>query len=129
MKLPFVTRSHHDEVVALLTARLGELEQERRLYLDRLATAGLGGPFFAPSLEPKNEPAEPAASPSDEVSEEDILRAYRTRPSHMAAAVTRMFRKRAVRNQMREARGAHIRQAVEDDLNRAEAAGREQASK
>jgi hypothetical protein len=128
MKLPFVTRAHHEEVVALLQSRIAEIEQERRVYLDRLATAGLGGPLFVVPAPVEQQPLA-EAEPPQEVDDAEFLRALRTRPSDMAAAITRRFRRRIVRDAAKEARGAHIRHEVEDELNAAEAAGRRQASR
>lgn len=126
MKFPFVTRSHHDEVVSLLRAQLAQAEQERRVYLDRLATAGLGGAFFAaaastPAAEPEQE-SEPAA----ELTPEDRIRAFRRRPSHMSAYVTRQLSKQRTRELDDAARAKHIRTDVEDELDAAEEAGRRQ---
>lgn len=128
MRFPFVTRAHHEEVVALLRDRLAEIELERRAYLDRLASVGLGGPLFSvPPPEP--EVSAPQAAEAPEAIDEDyLIRAYRTRPSHMAAAVTRMLRRRKSQDAMKVARGKHIRTAIDDELDAAEEAGRRQAS-
>jgi hypothetical protein len=125
MKFPFVTRSHHDEVVELLRAQLERTELERRSYLDRLALAGLGGAFFSVA-------ATPAAiednTPAPELTPEERLRAYRRRPSHMASFVTRQFRRNLERQAADEARAPHIRKEVDDELDAAEEAGRRQSA-
>lgn len=122
MKFPFVTRSHHEEVVELLRAQLERTELERRSYLDRLATAGLGGAFFAtPAVAAA---AEDSSTPEPEMSVEEQIRAYRRRPSRMATFVTRQFRKNFEREAANEARAPHIRTEVEDELDAAEEAGR-----
>ena len=46
MKLPWISRSSHQEMMALVTTQVDALIQERKVLLDRLATLGLGGPLF-----------------------------------------------------------------------------------
>lgn len=46
MKLPFISRSHHEDVVAELRRQLAEKESERKLYLDLLGQMGYGVKFF-----------------------------------------------------------------------------------
>jgi hypothetical protein len=125
MKFPFVTRSHHDEVVELLRAQLERTELERRSYLDRLATAGLGGAFFSASATPA---AAEDNTPAPELTDEERIHAYRRRPSHMAAFVTRQFRKKLERQAADDARAPHIRKDVDDELDAAEEAGRRQSA-
>lgn len=126
MKFPFVTRSHHDEVVELLRAQLDRVEMERRSYLDRLAAVGLGGAFF-------NGPAAVTAVTEEstgdtELTAEERLRAYRRRPNKMATFVTRQFRKNLERQAADDARAPHIRTEVDDELDAAEEAGRRQSA-
>src|SRR5271154_4848608 len=47
VRLPWISRSSHAEMMGLLTTQLGELKAERQILLDRLATLGLGGPLFS----------------------------------------------------------------------------------
>ena len=46
MRLPWISRSSHEEMMALVTTQVDALIQERKVLLDRLATLGLGGPLF-----------------------------------------------------------------------------------
>jgi hypothetical protein len=126
MNFPFVTRSHHEEVVELLRAQMDRVEMERRFYLDRLATVGLGGAFF-------NAPATATVATEEstadtELTAEERLRAFRRRPSKMASFVTRQFRKNLERQAADEGRAPHIRSEVEDELDAAEEAGRRQSA-
>jgi hypothetical protein len=85
MKLPWISRSSHAEMMALVDARIAELTLERRVLLDRLATLGLGGPLFntAPATE------EPSAEIETEADELEKLMNLRRRPSKLADALTR----------------------------------------
>ena len=47
MRLPWISRSSHEEMMALVTTQVDELTRERKVLLDRLATLGLGGPLFS----------------------------------------------------------------------------------
>lgn len=126
MKFPFVTRSHHDEVVSLLRAQIDRVEAERQLYLDRLATAGLGGAFFHT---PVAAPAAPEESTAEtELTEEERIRAYRRRPSHLATLVSRKMRKNFERQLVEDGRALHIRKDIEDELDAAEEAGRRKSA-
>ena len=46
MKLPWISRSSHEEMMGLVKQQLVAVVEERRAMLDRLATLGLGGPLF-----------------------------------------------------------------------------------
>jgi hypothetical protein len=89
MKLPWISRSAHDALVALLSAEVRELKDERRLLLDRLAVFGLGGPIFQIfAQEGTADPEVPKlADPAGEMLEE--LMRLRRRPSKLADALTR----------------------------------------
>lgn len=69
MKLPFISRAHHEDVVSELRRQLAEKEAERKLYLDILAQMGYGVRFFskdsapAAEIEPEPEQTETAQSP------------------------------------------------------------------
>src|ERR1700760_3463269 len=87
MRLPWISRSSHQEMMALLTTQLDELTHERRVLLDRLATLGLGGPLFSlASSEASSEGADPVDPEAEEI--ESLLHARR-RPSKLADALTR----------------------------------------
>ena len=47
MRLPWISRSSHAEMMALVTTQVDALIHERKVLLDRLATLGLGGPLFS----------------------------------------------------------------------------------
>ncbi|MFL6427893.1 MAG: hypothetical protein ACJ71S_06585 [Acidobacteriaceae bacterium] len=126
MKFPIVTRSHHDEVVSLLRAQLERVDLERRAYLDRLATAGLGGAFF--SVPAAGAAQEEENTPEPEMTVEERIRAFRRRPSRMASFVTREFRKNLERQAAEDGRAPHIRKEVDDELDAAEQAGRRQSA-
>ena len=49
MRLPWISRSSHQEMMGLVTTQVDELIRERKVLLDRLATLGLGGPLFSSS--------------------------------------------------------------------------------
>jgi hypothetical protein len=126
MKFPFVTRSHHEEVVELLRAQLERTELERRSYLDRLAAAGLGGAFFATPAAAASVAED--STPEPEMTVGERMRAFRRRPSRMATFVSHEFRKNLEREAANEARAPHIRTEVDDELDAAEAAGRRQSA-
>lgn len=96
MKLPWVSRAHHEEIRGLLEDRLRESEAERKVCLNRLSVFGLGGALF-PTAEPTAEqPEQETEVPVDE--EQIMLNAYRHRPGKLAAAITnRLKRAKATR--------------------------------
>lgn len=55
MKLPFIYRGHHEDVVAELRRQLAEKEAERKLYLDLLGQMGWGVKFFGENAQPATE--------------------------------------------------------------------------
>jgi hypothetical protein len=91
MTLPWISRSSHEEMMALLTTQVDELTGERRLLLDRLATLGLGGPLFSsPSWPDSSENIADEAEQIDPEAEEiEKLMNLRRRPSKLADALTR----------------------------------------
>ena len=107
----------------LVTTQVGELTQERRVLLDRLATLGLGGPLFSsPTLDDSSESADPV---DPEVEEMENLMKSRRRPSKLADALTR----KAYRDYNRVQTGAHVKwvpkvEAVTAALDEAEALGK-----
>jgi hypothetical protein len=126
MRLPWISRSAHDEMMRLVTTQLDELIRERRLLIDRLGTLGLGGPLFSPlSLDDSSE-SEPATDP--EADEIERLMKSRRRPSKLADALTR----KAYRDYNRVQTGPSVKwipkvEAVTAALDEAEALGKKQA--
>ncbi|MGC2399474.1 MAG: hypothetical protein WA510_06820 [Acidobacteriaceae bacterium] len=127
MRLPWISRSAHDEIKSLLSRQVDELISERRLLLDRLAALGLGGPLFcAPSTDSISESEEPSDPDAEEL---ERLRTSRRRPSKLADALTR----KAYRDYNRIQSGANVHwvsqaEAVSAALNQAEALGKQTAS-
>jgi hypothetical protein len=123
MRLPWISRSSHQEMMALVTTQLSELTNERRVLLDRLATLGLGGPLFSlASSEDFSESADPVDPEAEEI--ESLLHARR-RPSKLADALTR----KAYRDYHRVQTGANVKwipkvEAVTAALDEAEALGK-----
>src|ERR1700733_15739964 len=103
MRLPWISRSSHQEMIALVTTQVGELTQERKVLLDRLATLGLGGPLFSSaSSDDSSETTDPV---DPEVEEMESLMKSRRRPSKLADALTR----KAYRDYNRVQTGAHVK--------------------
>lgn len=98
-RLPWVSRSSHEEVTSLLTLQLSELKAERSILLDRLALLGLGGTLF--SL-PSSQDSSPAMEPEKELTEEQQEQRYeeslRRTPSKLAH--WREFKARRDRNKV-----------------------------
>jgi hypothetical protein len=123
MRLPWISRSSHQEMMALVTTQLSELTNERRVLLDRLATLGLGGPLFSLACsEDFSESADPVDPEAEEI--ESLLHARR-RPSKLADALTR----KAYRDYHRVQTGANVKwipkvEAVTAALDEAEALGK-----
>jgi hypothetical protein len=125
MRLPWISRSSHLEMMGLVTSQLADLKAERQILLDRLATLGLGGPLFSsPSLADSSENV--AAEPIDPEAEEiEKLMKSRRRPSKLADALTR----KAYRDYNRVHTGAHVKWVpnITAALDEAEALGKKQA--
>jgi hypothetical protein len=123
MRLPWISRSSHQEMMALVTTQISELTNERRVLLDRLATLGLGGPLFSLAC---SEDASESAGPVDPEAEEiESLLHARRRPSKLADALTR----KAYRDYHRVQTGANVKwipkvEAVTAALDEAEALGK-----
>jgi hypothetical protein len=125
MRLPWISRSSHLEMMGLVTSQLADLKAERQILLDRLATLGLGGPLFSlPSSADSSENI--ADEPVDpEAAEIEKLMKSRRRPSKLADALTR----KAYRDYNRVQTGAHVKwvpkaEAVTAALDEAEALGK-----
>ena len=127
MKLPWISRSSHEEMIALVISQLGELKAERQILLDRLATLGLGGPLFSsPSWPDSSEST--AEEPIDPDEIEKLMSSWRRRPSKLADALTR----KAQRDYNRVQVGPSVKwipkvEAVTAALDEAEALGKKQA--
>jgi hypothetical protein len=127
MRLPWISRSSHQEMMALVTTQVSELTNERRVLLDRLATLGLGGPLFSSaSSEDSSESADPVDPEAEEM--ETLLHARR-RPSKLADALTR----KAYRDYHRVQTGANVKwipkvESVTAALDEAEALGKKNSS-
>ena len=125
VRLPWISRSSHVEMMGLVTSQLADLKAERQILLDRLATLGLGGPLFSsPSLADSSENT--ADEPIDPEAEEiEKLMKSRRRPSKLADALTR----KAYRDYNRVQTGAHVKWVpnITAALDEAEALGKKQA--
>jgi hypothetical protein len=90
MRIPWISRHSHNEMMSLVRAQLTELADERRRLLDRLASIGLGGPLYAVPEEAIHEEisvTEEAADP-EQAFMEQIMR-LRHRPAKLADTLTR----------------------------------------
>jgi hypothetical protein len=122
MRLPWISRSSHLEMMDLVTSQLRDLKAERQILLDRLATLGLGGPLFSlpSSAESSKNIAEEPIDP--EAEEIEKLMKSRRRPSKLADALTR----KAYRDYNRVQTGAHVKWVpnITAALDEAEALGK-----
>jgi hypothetical protein len=128
MRLPWISRFLHEEMMGLVTTQVRELVQERKVLLDRLATLGLGGPLFnsPPSADSSESTVE--ETPDPEAEEIEKLMKSRRRPSKLADALTR----KAYRDYNRVQTGASVKwipkvEAITAALDEAEASGKKQA--
>jgi hypothetical protein len=126
VRLPWISRSSHAEMMGLLTTQLGELKAERQILLDRLATLGLGGPLFSSISSGDSSETEEAVDP--EAEELEKLMTSRRRPSKLADALTR----KAYRDYNRVRSGASVKwvsrvETVTAALDEAEALGKNAA--
>ena len=103
----------HEQVVALLEARVEELNTERRLYLDRM----FGGTLFTPAAVVQPDSVDDTPDQTAEELEKQKLRSLMNRPSDLAAALTAQFRKRKVQSEHAIARGAHIARMPSIDID------------
>jgi hypothetical protein len=129
MKLPWISRGSHQEMMGLLSTQVDELARERRVLLDRLATLGLGGPLFSslPSADfTENAVEEPIDPEAEEI---ETLMKSRRRPSKLADALTR----KAYRDYNRVQSGANVKwipkaEAIGAALDEAEVLGKRSSS-
>jgi hypothetical protein len=70
MKLPWISRRHHEEVSVLCGRLIGDrderirqLEAERRMLWDKICLLGIGAPVFAPVAPPEAQESESKQSP------------------------------------------------------------------
>lgn len=127
MKLPWISRASHAEMMGLLTAQVSALTLERTVLLDRLATLGLGGPLFS-SIVPTETETEATDEIDAEAEELEKLMSLRRRPSKLADALTR----KAYRDYNKVQAGPRVQWVPKADsiaaaLDQAEAAGKKQA--
>lgn len=127
MKLPWISLRSHNAIVVLLSTQLGELKDERRLLLDRLATLRLGGPIFRVTT--PEEGAGDAETPElVDLEGEAIaeLMRFRRRPARLADELTR----KAYRDYSKRNVGPKVawvpaaQEKVNAALDEAEAAGK-----
>jgi hypothetical protein len=126
MRLPWISRSSHAEMMDLLTTQVAELTNERKVLLDRLATLGLGGPLFSSQSSP--DPSENAQALDPDAEEMEQLMNLRRRPSKLAEALTR----KAYRDYNKVQAGPSVKwipkvESVAAALDEAEASGKKQA--
>jgi hypothetical protein len=127
MRLPWISRSSHEAMMALVTTQVDELTRERRVLLDRLATLGLGGPLFNSPSWPDSSGSEPEAIDPDAEEMEKLMN-LRRRPSKLAEALTR----KAYRDYNKVQAGPSVKWIAKADtitaaLDEAEASGKKQA--
>ena len=127
MRLPWISRSSHEEMMGLVTTQVDELTRERKVLLDRLATLGLGGPLFSSPSSPDFS-AEAGDQSDPEAEEIEKLMNLRRRPSKLADALTR----KAYRDYNKVQAGPSIKwipkvEAITAALDEAEASGKKQA--
>jgi hypothetical protein len=86
MRFPFISRHSHEAMTAILTSRVADLEAERKLLLDRLATIGLGGPLYSVPDIPDGQESEEEPSEEEKAADrlEQMLARLRHRPSRAA---------------------------------------------
>ncbi len=126
MKWPFISRSSHEAIVALLRVQVDELKAERTVLYDRLARLGLGGELFkVPDYVQEPEPEEQPETMDERI--EKIL-AMRRRPTLMQRAIRNL----AMEEMKKRGMGPDVSwvpaaQDVTAMLDQAEAEGRKQA--
>jgi hypothetical protein len=84
MPFPFVTRSHHEEMVAELRGQLAAKESERQKFIDILAQMGWGVKVFGADETPEIEET-PAPKQS---SNTPTVPLARMRPTHAARVIS-----------------------------------------
>lgn len=123
MKLPWISRRHHEEVGALWGRLIGDrderirqLEAERRMLWDKICLLGIGAPVFAAVVLPeekekekeKEEETRPAASGSASAT---------LRPSAIMRRMDRMAEERYLRK-VHPSRGSEEVVAMLDRIDR-----------
>lgn len=107
MKLPWVSRAHHEEIRGLLEDRLRESEAERKACLNRLSVFGLGGALFTEREHVASAEQEAEQdTPADE--EALMLAALRHRPGKLAAAITNKLKREKATRLNPNARGEMV---------------------
>jgi hypothetical protein len=104
MPFPFVTRSHHEDMIAELRSQLSQKESERQKFIDILAQMGWGVKVFGtddePQIEETPETVAPATStPTVPLSRMRPSQAARVKSAEMQRRYdekTRTIRKNAV---------------------------------
>jgi hypothetical protein len=124
MKLSFISRYSHEAMTAILTARVAELEAERKILLDRLATMGLGGPLYSVPHIPQDGQESEEDQAADEI--EQMVARLRHRPSK-AADVFAAKMAREKRNSPLKVAWIPDLSTVNAELDAAEEAGKRQA--
>jgi hypothetical protein len=92
-----MSRSLHEEMMALVNSQVSDLKREREIIYDRLATIGLGGPLFSLPSSQDSSPVMEAEEESISEEDEEVRRimALRRTPSKFAAAVSNYRRRKA----------------------------------
>ena len=119
MKLPLISRRHHEEVGALCgrliaerDARIRELEAERRMLWDKICLLGIGAPAFAAVVLPEEEEKEKDAEARPAASASATLR-----PSAIMRRMDRMAEERYLRK-VHPSRGSEEVVAMLDRIDR-----------
>lgn len=86
MRFPFVTLSHHEEMVSELRGQIAEKESERQKYLDLLAQMGWGVKIFGADDQPEAE--EIPEETQHQASSTPTVPLSRMRPSQAARVIT-----------------------------------------
>ncbi len=111
--------------MGLVRLQLSQMEQERRVLLDRLGTLGLGGPLFSSAASEESLVSEPEEVSDPEAEEIEQLLKSRRRPSKLADALTR----KAYRDYNRGQSGPSVKWVPKVDvtaaLDEAEALGKQ----
>ena len=120
MRIPWISRDSHLEMMGILTAQITELTAERKVLLDRLGTLGLGGPLFSvPSATEAVADDEIETDVDAAAAELEQLLRLRRRPSQLAEALTR----KAHRDAHKPPTSPRV-SWVNAELDQAEAAGK-----
>jgi len=107
MPFPFVTRSHHDDMISELRRQLAAKESERQKYIDILAQMGWGVKVFGAGDQPEIEET-PAAKTS---SSTPTVPLARMRPTQAARVISGRLQ-REYDEQLKNNRRAEVLQGV-----------------